>query len=144
MAKNLLEHLLRKAGRELADLQIARLFKVPEEMQKTPCDFFGYTVTGRAILIEAKMVTDTSLRINGTPGLAPHQYIALREANKAGCLALLCWAQEDVCATLTFDMVLALSKDRLSIPWKKIEKKYLRSITDEDAHLHLLDQWLPV
>jgi hypothetical protein len=37
---NKLELLLRKAGRELADYQVARIFKVPEEMSQTPCDFF--------------------------------------------------------------------------------------------------------
>lgn len=140
--KNLLEHLLRKAGRELAELQVARFWKFPEELQKTPCDFMGFTATGRAILIEAKMVVGTSLPISNTPGLAPHQFVALDEANKAGAVSLLCWAQDGVCATLSFDMVLALSKGRLSIPWDKIEEKYLRSITDDKAYLHLLDHWL--
>jgi len=143
MAKNLLEHLLRKAGNELADLQVARFWKIPDDLRKTPCDFIGFTVTGRAILIEAKLVNRTALPISTAPGLSPHQYIALQEANQAGCLSLLCWARGDVCATISFDMVKALSKGRQSIPWRMIPKKYLRSMSWDDAHIHLLDHWLP-
>jgi hypothetical protein len=80
---NALELLLRKAGRELADHQVCRFFKVPEEMQQTPCDFFGYTKIGRAILIEAKWVHRTNLPINCSPGLLPHQWNELEAANKA-------------------------------------------------------------
>jgi len=141
---NKLELVLRKAGRELADWQVARFWKFPEEMQQTPCDFMGFTVTGRVVMIEAKMVSRLSLPIHSSPGILTHQFNALDSCNRAGGLALVCWARGDFCATLTFDMVLELSRDRRSIPWGKIEEKYLRSLSGSRAHLELLDQWLPI
>ena len=140
---NLLEKLLRKAGTELAAYQVARFWKFPEELQKTPCDFMGFTVTGRAILIEAKQVKRASLPTSGNPGLRPHQYLALNEANKAGALAIVCWANGDQCATLTWDMVLELSAGRFSVPWRKIEKRFLRPFHADISPISLLDLWLP-
>lgn len=141
---NRLETLLRKAGRELADWQVARLFKVPEEMQQTPVDFFGYTASGRAILIEAKLVDRDSLPIGCSPGLQPHQWNELQDANRAGALALICWARtaSGSCATITVDIAMALSKDRASIPWKGIDHRYFRPMTGPEAHLRLLSHWL--
>lgn len=139
-----LEILLRRAGRELADYQVARFFKVPEEMSQTPCDFFGYTVHGRAILIEAKEVNRTALPIGNDPGLQPHQWNELGDANRAGALALICWARGGVCATITYDIAAFLSKDRRSIPWEKIEGKFLRPMSGSFCHLALLDHWLPI
>lgn len=141
---NKLEALIRQAGRELADYQVARIFKVPEEMQQTPCDFFGYTVHGRAILIECKMVNRTSLPISESPGLSAHQWNELSDANKAGALALICWSRGHVCATLTMDMAIRLSHGRLSIPWSSIEERFLRPMIGPDCHLKILDQWLPL
>lgn len=139
-----LEILLRKAGRELADYQVARIFKVPEEWARTPCDFFGYTSSGRAILIEAKEVSRASLPIGCSPGLKVHQWEALMEANRANCLALLCWACGDTCATMTMDMVVELSKGRRSIAWKDIPEQYLHPMRGRKAHLGLLDPWLDI
>lgn len=141
---NRLEILLRKAGRELADHQIARFFKVPEEFAQTPCDFFGYTAIGRAILIEAKMVERTALPISAEPGLSPHQWCELADANRAGALSLICWARGGVCAALSFDLAAKLAEDRRSIPWGKIENKYLRPLSGPKCHLALLDHWLPI
>lgn len=141
---NKLEALLRKAGRELPDYQVARLYKIPEEMTATPCDFMGFTAWGRVIMIEAKLVARTSLPINAKPGLLPHQFNALHECNKAGGLALVCWARDDECAVLSFDQVLELSRDRRSIPWQKIEERFLRPMRGPTAHLTLLDHWLPL
>ena len=144
LLKNFLEHLLRKAGDELANYQVARFWKVHESLERTPCDFMGFTVTGRAILIEAKMVNKTSLPIGVMPGLLAHQVVALEEANKAGAISLVCWSRGDDCACLSWDMVRALSRGRRSIPWAKIEKRFLRSLSGDDAHLRLLDHWLPL
>lgn len=141
---NALELLLRKAGRELSDYQVCRLFKVPEEMQQTPVDFFGYSNIGRAILIEAKMVNRSSLPIGSEPGLSVHQWNELEAANKAGALALICWARGSDCATLSFDLAAKLAEGRRSIPWSLIEAKYLRSMRGEKCHLTLLDHWLPL
>lgn len=141
---NALEAVLRKAGRELADYQVARFFKIPEEMQQTPCDFVGYTNIGRAILIEAKLVHRASLPIGCEPGLSVHQWNELESANKAGALALLCWAQHGICATITFDIAAKLAEGRRSIPWDLIEKRYLRALHEQNSHLKLLDHWLPL
>lgn len=141
---NKLELLLRKAGRELADHQVARFFKVPEEMTWTPCDFFGYTAHGRAILIEAKMVNRTALPIACEPGLAPHQWNELGDANRAGALALICWARGEACAAITMDMAISLAGGRRSIPWKAIPERFHRPMRGPDCHLRLLDAWLPL
>lgn len=142
---NKLEALVRKAGRELMDYQVARLFKVPEEMSQTPCDFFGYTVDGRAILIECKMVNRPSLPIaSSSNGLSVHQWNELVDANKANALALICWSRGDVCAAITMDIALKLSEGRRSIAWNDIDSRYMRVMHGADAHLKLLDHWLPI
>lgn len=143
MSKSL-EGLLREAGRRLADWQTAFIFKVPEEWKTTPCDFFGHTVDGRAILIEAKEVNRTSLPIGCDPGLVPHQWNALCDANRANCIALICWARGPVCATLTMDMAIALSEGRRSIPWNKIPKRFLHSMEGERASLTILEPFVAV
>ena len=139
-----LERLLRKAGRDLPNYQVARFWKIPEEMNQTPCDFMGFTSTGRVILIEAKQVRRVSLPLCKSPGVLPHQFGALDECNRAGGIALLCWAVGDVCAVLSWDMVLAFSVGRRSVPWHKIEGRFRRSLLGPRAHLELLDHWLPI
>lgn len=120
----MLEKLLRHTGRMLAEHQVAYLFKVPEEFRATPCDFFGYTAKGRAILIEAKEVNRPSLPIGKDPGLKPHQWNALMDAYRAECISLICWYRQDIdqVATLPMDMAANLSRDRKSIPWKDISQ----------------------
>lgn len=139
---NKLESLIRKAGRDLADWQVARIFKVPEEMMQTPCDFFGYTIAGNAILIECKMVSRTALPICMSPGLAPHQWIALEEANRANCIALICWMRGKECAVLSMDMAQSMSLGRKSIAWADIPDQYIHTTVGADAHLHLLEPFL--
>lgn len=140
---NALEAVIRKAGRELMDYQVAHLFKVPEEMSQTPCDFFGYTSIGRAILLEAKHVNRTSLPIGTSNGLSPHQWNELCDANRAGCLALISWARGKVCKTISMDMAIAYSEGRKSIPWSSIPDSYGRHLKPS-LSLELLDHWLPV
>lgn len=144
MAGNKLELLLRKAGRQLADYQVAQFWKFPDEMVQTPCDFMGFTAHGRVVMIEAKLVHRSSLPIGNSPGLAVHQFNALESCNKAGGLALVCWGRDDICATLSFDMVVEFSHGRRSVPWHKIEERFLRSMRGTDAPIKLLDQWLPI
>ncbi len=121
---NKLELLIRKAGRCLRDHQVAVLRKIPEEFQQTDCDFYGYNVTGRAILVEAKMVSRPSLPIGKSPGLAGHQWMALCDANAANVLALICWMKGDTIATFDIDMAKSLMAGRLSIPWDSIPDKF--------------------
>jgi len=143
MSRNKLEMILRHAGRLLADHQVARFFKVPEEMTQTPCDFFGYTALGRAILIEAKMVKDTALCIGVSNGILPHQWNELCDANRANALALICWGQGDTIKTIDVDMAIELSKGRKSIPWKGIPDRYARRFKPSAA-LEILDNYLPL
>ena len=114
---NSLERLLRAAGRQLADMQVARLFKVPEDMNQTPVDFFGYTKDGRAILLEAKKVARDSLPIgNKSNGLKPHQWAELDDANRANAIALIAWQNGAEVAVISMDQALVWSADRRSIP----------------------------
>lgn len=138
----MLESLLRITGRRLAEHQIAYLFKVPEEMTTTPCDFFGYTRTGRAILIECKEVQRPSLPIGTAPGLAPHQWNALRDAGRADCIALICWMREGILATIDIHMAAAFSRGRRSIPWKEIPERFLHPNPNPSGCLELLEPFV--
>lgn len=141
MPKNL-EALLREAGRRLAEWQTAFIFKVPEEWSATPCDFFGHTAEGRAILIEAKQVARGSLPICNSPGLATHQWNALCDANRANCIALICWMRQGVCATISMDMAIELSKLRKSIPWDQIPDQFMHRMVGADATLTMLEPFI--
>ncbi len=138
----MLEALIRHTGRMLADAQIAYLFKVPEAFTTTPCDFFGFTKDGRAILIECKEVLRFSLPIGSAPGLAPHQWNALRDAGRANCIALICWMRHGVLATIDIDMAVELSKDRRSIPWDKIPEAFLHREPKKSKCLELLTPYV--
>lgn len=141
---NELELLLRESGRRLADHQVGRFWKFPEEATNTPCDFMGFTSIGRAILIEAKQVERTSLPLGKKPGLTVLQWNSLNEANRAGALSLICWARGDLCATIDMDIALHLSSGRLSIPWEKIDPRYMNSLCGQSAALTILEPWLGI
>jgi len=133
---------MRHTGRILAEHQVAYLFKVPEEYATTPCDFFGYTRTGRAILIECKEVARSALPIGAAPGLAVHQWNALSDAGRANCIALICWLHKGVLATIDIDMARELSRGRRSIPWGKIEKKFLHPDPKPSRCLEFLEPFV--
>jgi len=139
---NTLEILLRAAGRNLADHQIAYLFKVPEDMNQTPCDFFGYTAEGRAIMLEAKQVKRLSLPIGQSPGLAPHQWAALDDANRAGVIALIAWQNGKQIAVLSMDQAKLLSRGRKSIAWREINDRYIYPQPKPSDSHSLLMHWL--
>lgn len=141
---NTLESLLRKAGRELADYQVARFFKIPEELTQTPCDFFGYTASGRAILIEAKMVTRPRLPIGTSNGLQPHQWNELCDAHRAGAIALIAWKLGNEVAVIDPAMAIEISKGSRSIPWVGIPHQFIRPFQGRGAHLRWLEHWLPL
>jgi hypothetical protein len=121
---NKLELLIRKAGRYLRDHQVAVLRKIPEEFQQTDCDFYGYTAVGRAILVEAKMVSRTRLPVGQSPGMASHQWVSLCEANRANVLALICWSKDETIATFDMDMAIELKENSKSIPWNAIPERF--------------------
>jgi hypothetical protein len=116
---NKLELDLRAFARQLYNEQIAFLFKVPEDVQQTPCDFFGHTRFGRAILIECKMVKRRSLPLGaaGANGLQPHQWCALEQAHKTGAISLLLWQNGEDAALLNVPQIKLLAQGRKSIPW---------------------------
>lgn len=140
---NKLESLIRYTGERLREHQAAHVFKVPEELQKTPVDFFGYTASGRAILIEAKMVDRLSLPIGTSNGFRPHQWNELLDANRANCIALIAWMRKGIVAVIDMDQALSYSEGRRSIPWKSIPVECHRSKSPSDC-LKLFDRWLPI
>lgn len=138
----MLEALIRHTGRVLAEHQIAYLFKVPEAFTATPCDFFGYTKDGRAILIECKEVARASLPIGKAPGLAPHQWNALRDAGRANAISLICWMRKGMLATIDIDMAVSLSGGRKSIPWAHIPERFIHLEPKVSKCLELLEPYV--
>ncbi len=138
---NALELRVRRVACELHDHQVARLYKVPNDVkmeggeivhgEQTPCDFLGVTVTGRAIAVACKMCKELSLAI-GKKGLKPHQLKAITECHKAGGIGLLVWQRGAELAVIDPDQILAYSRGRKSIPWKSIPAKFKRSVAVED------------
>lgn len=126
---NQLESILRKVGWELGDHQLGRFYKIPEEMQQTPCDFMGHSRSGRVIMIEAKMVKRPSLPIMVKPGLLSHQWCALRECSDSTGLALICWANDGEVAFISLTNAQHLIRNRKSIPWKGINTAFKLPIT---------------
>lgn len=112
---NKLERRLRAIGRMMSDAQVARFWKVPEEMTQTPCDFFGYDAKGRAILIEAKSVDRPRLPVGCSPGLLTHQWNELCDAHRAGALALVVWLRIEHVMVMMVDPAFVGK----SIPWCK-------------------------
>lgn len=132
---NLLELRVRCIARMLHDHQVARLFKIPNDMklaggvliygEQSPADFLGWTVSGRAIALECKEFKELSLPL-GPKGLKPHQLIAITECHKAGGIGLLAWQRGDELAVIDPDQIRAYSRGRKSIPWKAIPARYKR------------------
>jgi penicillin-binding protein-related factor A (putative recombinase) len=136
VGKNL-ELQLRAAFRELYDRQIAFIWKVPEALQQTPVDFFGWTAKGRAVVIEAKQVNRTSLAIGSSPGLAPHQFLALKQALTCGAHSFVVWQREDCIMVIGFDHFLRLADGRKSVSFK--EAKHFRSMGLVHSFSYLLE-----
>jgi len=158
VANNQLELKIAEAGRALEASDVARLWKweVPVRIrtERTQCpkcsasypvsqalftrptgaDFFGYTSSARAILIECKMLNKTSLPL-GETGLKAHQFIHLRDCHNAGGIALLVWQQYDATAVIDMDIVQSLSEGRKSIPWKDIPTKFIKFPNTEPKKL---------
>ena len=115
--KNALESRLREIGRSLADKQICRFWKIPEEMAVTPCDFCGYTKTGRAIVIEAKMVNSHRLKIGSEPGLTKNQWNELRDAERAHAVTLVVWERDGFLNILEPIDIAFRANGMKSVPW---------------------------
>lgn len=126
MGGNELESTMTKAAELLAFRQLCRIYKVPERWIQTPCDFFGYTIRGRAMLIECKMKSGKSLSIGSD--VKPHQWMALKEAQEAGCLSILLWQHNGKIAIINpfyIDSIRFRKGDHViakSINWDRIEE----------------------
>lgn len=112
-----LERDVRAAAVALYNAQIAYIFKCPEEMQQTPCDFFGFTRAGRAILIECKTVNRPNLPMGSSPGLMPHQIRALKQASQCEAISIVIWRRGSETAVFEWGEVAIASVNRKSIPW---------------------------
>lgn len=145
---NSLESDTRAAGRYLHDHQMARFWKIPNDLkitsggfavfaEQTPCDFMGFTSSGRALLIECKECKASSLSM-GSRGLKPHQWLALQECHDAGGIAVLLWRRKGVDAILDVDMIRKFSKGKLSIPWSAIPPSHF-GLTIEQLLLFQID-----
>lgn len=115
---NQLEADVREYAQQLYNEQLAFIFKVPEEMTQTPCDFFGHTRYGRAILFECKMVNRPSLPLGKEPGLRPHQIRALDQAEKCGAISFVVWRRGDDTLVVPYLDIFSVT-DRKSLPWVK-------------------------
>lgn len=140
---NSLEKLVRKVARTLHDYQIARLYKIPNDIkviegkilygERTPPDFMGFTAHARVMMVECKSWNQPSLPID-KKGLKPHQYVALKEVHDAGGLGLLVWQNGGMIAVIDAGMIEHYRGDRKSLPWKVIPPRYKRKVaamTDE-------------
>lgn len=137
---NPLEKHVKKIARVLHDRQLLRLYKIPNDMkiagdqliygEQQPCDFFGFTAAGRAILLECKMTSRPSLALQ-KPGLRPHQLRALLEAHRAEALGLVAWMFHAEIAVIDIAQVIAYSEGRKSVPWSAIPKLYKKPIRSD-------------
>lgn len=136
---NRLELMMRKVGKTLEEDQRAKLWKMPNDLritssgeaiwgEKGPCDFFGHSITGRAIFIECKDIKAKSLAL-GSSGIKPHQWVALTELTRCGGIGIVAWAREDKVAILDTDMIYSLSRGRKSVPWIAIPAQWKHELT---------------
>lgn len=137
---NYLELRVQRVADTMHDHQIARLFKIPNDIKiidgevihrdQMPCDFLGWTISGRAIAVECKMFKKPSLPV-GEKGLKAHQLMAISECHSAGGIGLLVWLHGEEIAVLDPEQIAIYSKGRKSIPWKSIPMAYKRPIDVE-------------
>jgi penicillin-binding protein-related factor A (putative recombinase) len=130
---NTLELLVRRVARSLHENQVARLYKIPNDIkmvdgkvlhaEQTPADFMGFTINGRVIILECKMRDNPSLELSKKI-LKPHQVIAINEVHQAGGIGLLVWQRGDRIAVIDAGQVKTYSEGRKSIPWSAIPDKY--------------------
>lgn len=131
---NRLETIVRRVGRELEDQQRAKFWKLPNDLritssgeavwgEKGPADFFGHTISGRAVFIECKDIKGATLSM-GTRGIKAHQWIALAELTRCGGIGLVIWAHHEEVAVLGTDLVYSLARGRKSVSWKAIPPEH--------------------
>jgi penicillin-binding protein-related factor A (putative recombinase) len=160
-----LEAIVRKAAKSLADRDVARIYRIHEgkatkmiptrcacgrvecamsvvHTEESPADFWGFTVNGRAILIECKECGNPSLPL-APSGLKSHQRLALQEVHAADGVALLVWYRRKKIAVIDMDIVARISRGRKSIPWAEIPEEFIHPEDDIDGLLTPYLQGLP-
>lgn len=145
MSINPLERRIKAVARGLHAFQVARLYKLPNDVkiidgemifaEQVPCDFFGFTSSGRAILVECKMCKGDTLAVGDKKGVKPHQIQALREVQRAGGIGLLVWQRLLDLAVIDIDQVIAYSAGRKSITWSRIPEDFKKPAAIEDLQL---------
>lgn len=149
-----LERLIRKAAKALCEYQVAKLWKIPNDLRMTggelmaygeeqPADFIGHTATGRVVMVEAKMHNAPSLPIGSRSGVTPYQWTSLLECHKAGGIALIVWQRESKIATIDMDIASSLCWERKSVPWKKIPPRFIHH-DNPRVHMDMFDPYLQI
>lgn len=141
-----LELLLRQTAKSLAALGVARIYDWPVRqiaqratikcpqchhahagweavfVQKTGYDFFGFSLSGRFIAIEAKECVANRLPLNVQKGhgLKAHQVDALLEVHRAGGSAIIVWMHGEEVAVCPVGKW--LDRKVKSLSWKDAQK----------------------
>lgn len=152
-----LESMIRAIARGLEVAQVAKLhpWPVPTVLQqeasmcekcgshapinrliyttRTGSDFFGWTASGRVILVEAKENAKATLPIGSKSGhgLKRHQLLELQDCHRAGGLALIVWKHGDNVAVFDLDVLKRIGSGK-SIRWTEIPDALKKSM-DADA-----------
>lgn len=117
---NACEKFVDDAERVLRARQLCTYWKIPndlETLKKTPCDFIGHTIRGRAILIECKATSAPRVAVPHARGIKGHQWVALRDAHRCGAISAIVWLHGDEIAVIPFPEAERLLASRRSIPW---------------------------
>lgn len=122
---NQLESAVKEAAKTLHCQGCCTLFKIPEEMRQTPCDFVGYDRYGRIIMVECKILNRKSLPCGGGSGCKPHQLGALLQCHRAGGHAFLLWSRGAEVALLPMGAVESMLEGRKSLPWGCIDRSMI-------------------
>jgi hypothetical protein len=123
---NKLESLVKVAAKTLHCQGLCTLYKIPEEMKQTPCDFFGHDREGRVIMIECKILNKPSLPCGGRSGVKAHQLGALVHCSQTGGHAFVLWQHGVDVALLPMRIVQRMLMDRMSLPWDRIDRVFVR------------------
>lgn len=149
---NTLETHVRKIARALHEHQICRLYKIPNDRkmadgqlihaEQGPGDFWGFTSTGRVILLECKVCQRPFLPL-GPRGLKAHQQRALQEVESAGGLALVAWQRGSQIAVFDYGFVRLVTYARKSVAWSDVQAipEYLHTLTESPQRF--LEPFLP-
>lgn len=142
---NSFERVVKNAVPILRAKQVATFWKIPNDIRLTsgeviygdrgPCDFIGHTAYGAALLIEAKQRAQPSLGVgNQSKDIKGHQWIALRDAEMCGALALILWQRGEQFVVLSWSEANKLRGDRRSIPWPTV---LARQLEGEEASVEV-------